>query len=262
MTRTAERFRSWAFPLISFFSVLILWEILGRLGVLDPLFFPVPTRIAGTFLSMLTDGEIQTNLSITLLRVFAGFVIGTIPGILLGLAMGVSEKLRLFIDPLVAATYPVPKLAIFPLLMIIFGIGESSKIAAIAIGCFFLVLINTMAGVQTISRVYFEVARNYGATTRQLLTRVILPASLPLIFTGIRLALGMSLIVVVSVEFVSANYGIGAMIWNAWETFEIEKLYVGILLCAVLGIIFTAALQQAEARLTPWSGHMAFRDRE
>jgi NitT/TauT family transport system permease protein len=133
---------------------------------------------------------------------------------------------------------------------------------AVAIGCFFLVLINAMAGVKNINKIYFEVAKNYGAKKRQLFSRVILPASLPLIFTGIRLALGTSLIIVVGVEFVSANYGIGALIWNGWETFEIEKLYVGIFLCAVLGILFTGILMWAEERITPWFGHMAHRDRE
>jgi NitT/TauT family transport system permease protein len=249
-------------PLVSLLGILLLWELCGRFGFLNPLFFPVPSLIAVAFFTMLADGEIQAHLSITLFRVFAGFLIGTIPGIAVGLLMGASEKIRLLLDPVVAAIYPIPKLAIFPLFMIIFGIGELSKIMAVAIGCFFLVLINAMAGVRNINRVYFEVAKNYGAKKRQLFTRVILPASLPLIFTGIRLALGTSLIVVVGVEFVSANYGIGALIWNAWETFEIEKLYVGIFLCAVLGILFTVILKWAEKRITPWFGHMAHQDQE
>jgi NitT/TauT family transport system permease protein len=249
-------------PLLSLTVILVVWEICGRLGFLNPLFFPVPTRIIAAGISMLLDGGMQANLSVTLFRVFAGFLIGTIPGILLGLLMGASERTRLLLDPVVAALYPIPKLAIFPLLMIIFGIGETSKIAAVAIGCFFLVLINSMAGVRNISRVYFEVAENYGASRWQLLTRIILPASLPLVFTGIRLALGTSLIVVVGVEFVSANYGIGAMIWNAWETFEIEKLYVGIFLCALLGLLFTVVLKKAEERITPWFGHQAYVDQE
>lgn len=249
-------------PVGSLAGILILWELCGRLGLLNHLFFPVPSLIAVAFCTMLADGEIQANLSITLMRVFAGFLIGTIPGIIIGLIMGASEKIRLLLDPIVAATYPIPKLAIFPLLMIIFGIGELSKVMAIAIGCFFLVLINSMAGVRNINKVYFEVAKNYGASKWQLFTRVILPASLPMVFTGIRLALGTSLIVVVGVEFVSANYGVGALIWNAWQTFEIEKLYVGILLCAALGILFTVALRRAEVWLTPWFGHMAHRDQE
>jgi NitT/TauT family transport system permease protein len=262
MTLNTERARYILLPLVSLFGILLVWELCGRSGFLNPLFFPVPSLIAVAFFTMLADGEIQANLSITLFRVFAGFLIGTIPGIAVGLLMGASEKIRLLLDPVVAAIYPIPKLAIFPLFMIIFGIGELSKIMAVAIGCFFLVLINAMAGVMNINRVYFEVAKNYGANKKQLFTRVILPASLPMIFTGIRLALGTSLIVVVGVEFVSANYGIGALIWNAWETFEIEKLYVGIFLCAVLGILFTVVLKCAEKRITPWFGHLAHRDQE
>jgi NitT/TauT family transport system permease protein len=262
MSMNTERVWYMLLPLVSLTGILLLWELCGRSGYLNPLFFPVPSLIAVAFFTMVADGEIQANLSITLFRVFAGFLIGTIPGIAVGLLMGASEKIRLLLDPVVAAIYPIPKLAIFPLFMIIFGIGELSKIMAVAIGCFFLVLINAMAGVRNINRVYFEVAKNYGANKRQLFSRVILPASLPMIFTGIRLALGTSLIVVVGVEFVSANYGIGALIWNAWETFEIEKLYVGIFLCAVLGILFTVVLKWAEVRITPWFGHMAHRDEE
>jgi NitT/TauT family transport system permease protein len=249
-------------PLASLAGILLLWELCGRLGFLNPLFFPVPSLIAQRFLAMLADGEIQTELSVTLMRVFAGFLLGTVAGLIVGLCMGASEKVRIILDPLIAATYPIPKLAIFPLLMIIFGIGELSKIMAIAIGCFFIVVINTMAGVRNINRVYFEVAQNYGASRIQVFSRVILPASLPMIFTGIRLALGMSLIIVVGVEFLSANHGIGAMIWYAWETFDIEKLYVGIFLCAILGILFTVVLKRAEEWLTPWFGHMAYRDEE
>ena len=249
-------------PVAFIAGILLVWEACGRAGLLNPLFFPVPSRIFMTFLSMVADGELQDNLSITLVRVFAGFLLGTVTGLFVGLCMGVSERVRLFIDPVIAATYPIPKLAIFPLLMIIFGIGELSKIMAIAIGCFFILVINTMAGVRNINRVYFEVAKNYGASRYKVFTRVVIPASLPMIFTGIRLALGMSLILVVGVEFLAANNGIGAMIWYAWETFDIQKLYVGIFVCAVLGIFFTVILKRAEKRITPWFGHMAHRDQE
>jgi NitT/TauT family transport system permease protein len=262
MTLNTDRISYVLLPLVSLFGILFLWELCGRLGLLNPLFFPVPSLIVLAFFQMLAEGEIQKNLTITLFRVFTGFMIGTIPGITIGLLMGASDKLRQLLDPIVAATYPIPKLAIFPLLMVIFGIGELSKIMAIAIGCFFLTLINAMAGVRNINKVYFEVAKNYGASRRQLFFRVMLPASLPMIFTGIRIALGMSLIVVVGVEFVSANYGIGALIWNAWQTFEIEKLYVGIFICAVLGILFTLALKKMEQYLIPWVGHLAYRAEE
>lgn len=240
------------------FGILLIWEILGRLGFLNSLFFPVPSLIFQEFITMLLEGEIQSNLSITLFRVFIGFLLGTLTGILVGMIMGASEKVRLLLDPVVAATYPIPKLAIFPLLMVIFGIGEFSKIMAIALGCFFLALINAMAGVRNINKVYFDVAKNYGASKKQMFLKVMLPASLPMIFTGIRLALGMSLLVVVGLEFVSANKGIGAMIWYAWETFEIEQLYVGIFICAILGILFTVILKKVEEYVVPWVGHMEY----
>jgi NitT/TauT family transport system permease protein len=262
MTLNSDRLYPVLLPLVSLTGVLLLWELCGRLGLINPLFFPVPSLIFLAFFGMLADGDIQSNLSITLFRVFVGFLIGTIPGITIGLLMGVSDKTRLFLDPIIAATYPIPKLAIFPLLMVIFGIGELSKIMAIAFGCFFITLINAMGGVRNINKVYFDVAKNYGASKTQLFTRVVLPASLPMIFTGIRVALGMSLIVVVGVEFVSANHGIGAMIWNAWQTFEIEKLYVGIFICAILGIVFTLVLKTVEKRTIPWVGQLAQRSEE
>jgi NitT/TauT family transport system permease protein len=239
-------------------GVLLIWEICGLLGFLNPLFFPVPSLIFRMFIIMLLNGEIWKNLSITLFRIFIGFLLGTFTGILIGMVMGASKKIRLLFDPIVAATYPIPKLAIFPLLIVLFGIGEVSIIMAIALGCFFLALINTMTGVRNINKVYFEMAKNYGASRSQVFRKVIIPASLPMIFTGIRLALGMSLLVVVAVEFVSANKGIGAMIWNSWETFEIEKLYVGIFICAILGIIFTMALKIVEERVVPWVGHTEY----
>ena len=258
MTLNTDRVYYLLLPLASLTGILLLWELCGRLGLLNPLFFPVPSLICIAFFDMLADGEIQANLSVTLLRVFVGFLIGTVSGLFVGLCMGASEKVRLFLDPVVAATYPIPKLAIFPLLMIIFGIGELSKIMAIAIGCFFIVVLNTMAGVRNINKVYFEVAKNYGASRIQVFSRVMLPASLPMIFTGIRLALGMSLIIVVGVEFLSANHGIGAMIWYAWETFDIEKLYVGIAICAALGLLFTLMLKKLEEYIIPWVGQLAY----
>ena len=241
-------------------GILLVWEVAGRIELLNPLFFPVPSLIIMKFFSMVKEGEIQTNLSITLLRIFAGFLIGAVSGLVIGLWMGTSEKVRILLDPVISATYPIPKLAIFPLLMVIFGIGELSKIMAIAIGCFFIVVLNTMMGVRNINKVYFEVAKNYGASRSKVFSRVVIPASLPMIFNGIRIALGMCLIIVVGVEFLSANHGIGAMIWYSWQTFDIEKLYVGIFICAILGIIFTVLLKLLEKRIMPWVGHMAHRD--
>jgi NitT/TauT family transport system permease protein len=224
--------------------IIILWEIVVRLGYVEPLFFPPPTLVLTTLIELLKTHEVQPHVFISLRRIFFGFLLGSIPGLILGLIMGWSREVRVFFDPLISATYPIPKIALLPLIMLIFGIGEMSKIVLIAIGCFFLVLINSMAGVMNINKIYFEVAENYGASKYQIFTKIVLKGSLPMIFTGLRLALGLSLILVVAAEMVSANQGLGAMIWLAWETLRTEKLYVGIITIAFLGLLFTSFLKK------------------
>ncbi len=239
-------------PILSPVLILALWEIAVRLGYLKPLFFPPPSLIFQTILRMVSNGELQQNLFPTMTRIFLGFILGAVPGLILGLSMGWSRKIRLFMDPVISALYPIPKIAILPLIMLLLGIGELSKISVVGIGSFFLVTINSMTGVRNINRIYFEVAKNYGAKRLRVFTKVVLPGSLPMIFAGMRLALGMSLLLVVAVEFSAANYGLGAMIWLAWETLRTEKLYVGIIICALLGLIFTSVLKRIERHFMPW----------
>jgi NitT/TauT family transport system permease protein len=239
-------------PIISPVIILALWEIAVRAGYLKPLFFPPPSLIFQTFLKLVNSGELQQNLYPSLVRIFWGFALGTVPGLIIGLSMGWSTRFRLFLDPIIAALYPVPKIAILPLIMLLLGIGELSKITVVGIGSFFLVTINAMTGVRNINRIYFEVAKNYGARRIKIFTKVVLPGSLPMIFAGMRLSLGMSLLLVVAVEFTTANFGLGAMIWLAWETLRTENLYVGVIICAILGIVFTSVLKRIERHFMPW----------
>jgi NitT/TauT family transport system permease protein len=232
--------------------ILLLWEIAVQLGFLKPLFFPPPSLIFQATLRLISSGELQRNLYPTLIRVFFGFAVGAIPGMMLGLSMGWSSKIRLFVDPFISALYPIPKIAILPLFMLVLGIGELSKVAVVGVGAFFLVLINSMAGVRNIDKIYFEVAENYGARKFKVFTKVVLPGSLPMIFAGMRLALGMSLLLVVAIEFIAANYGLGAMMWLAWETLRTENLYIGVIICALLGLIFTSLLEKVEKYFMPW----------
>jgi NitT/TauT family transport system permease protein len=232
--------------------LILFWEIAVRFDYIEPLFFPPPTVVSATLIKLLKNGELQPHVFISLRRMLFGFFMGAIPGLILGLIMGWSKKIRIFLDPLISATYPIPKIALLPLIMLIFGIGEMSKIVLIAIGCFFLVLINSMAGVMNINKIYFEVAKNYGASKYKIFTKVVIRGSLPLIFTGLRLALGLSLILVVAAEMVSANQGLGAMIWLAWETLRTENLYAGIIVIAFLGLSFTSILKHVERKLMPW----------
>src|SRR5207245_7563308 len=140
-----------------------------------------------------------------------------IPGVILGITMGLSRPVRAAVDPLVASTYPIPKSAILPLILLIFGLGEASKIVMVALGVFYPVVINTMGGVLQIQKIYLDVGRNFRANRWQTFRTIALPGALPSIMTGIKLGVGMGLILIAIAEMVGAKEGIGFMIWDAWQ---------------------------------------------
>ena len=233
-------------------ALLLIWQLMSWFKLLDARFIPSPLTIAEGGVALIRSGELWVHLRVSLVRLALGFLVGTLPGIAIGLLMGLSRWVRAALDPIVAATYPIPKIAILPLIMLFFGIGEASKVAIIAIAVVYLVLINTMVGVMTIEPIYFDVAKNFGAPWRKLFTRVIIPGALPMIFAGLRLSLGVSLIVIVSAEFVAAKSGIGYLIWTSWETLVIENMFVGIIVITVLGVVSTFLLKEVERALIPW----------
>jgi len=245
---TREQVVSLLSPLV----LLLIWEALVRTRVLDVRFFPAPSQVVGTLVSLLLSGELQQDVVVSLSRIGAGFLLGATAGIVVGLLMGVSRIIRAAVKPLVATIYPIPKIAILPLVMLIFGLGEPSKYVIVAIGVFFLVLLNTAAGVMNIEKIYLDVGRNYGARRSDLLLTIALPGALPLIFTGLRLAWGTALLLIVAAEFISAKSGIGYLIWNAWQTFAVEEMYVGLITISALGLVSFALFDLLERRLIPW----------
>jgi ABC-type nitrate/sulfonate/bicarbonate transport system permease component len=234
-------------------TVLILWEGLVRFGVLDDRFFPPPSEVLVLLVEMVLSGEILVHLAASLQRIILGFLLGAVPGIMLGLIMGWFKGARAFMDPIVATLYPIPKISILPLLLIIFGLGEASKIFVVAIAGFFIILITTAHGVMRIDHTLIQAAQNYGATGGKLFTRVILPASLPAIFTGLRLSLGVSLLVIVSAEIVASNRGLGYLIWMAWSTLTVKEMYVGLVVIGILGLLFTNGVEHLGKLLMPWA---------
>ncbi len=237
---------------VSPLAVLALWQLLSELRILDARYVPSPTDIAAAAWHLALSGELWTHIAATLYRLVLGFLIGSIPGILIGMLMGLSWVFRAAVDPIVSATYPVPKIAVLPLLMLVFGIGDASKVAVVAISVVYLTIINTMAGVLSIERTYFDVARNFKTPPLKLFFRLILPGSLPMIFAGLRISLGVSMIVVVSAEFVASNAGIGYLIWSSWETLLVENMFVGILVITILGFFSNLALREIERLCIPW----------
>ena len=233
-------------------ALLALWEITAQVGLLDTRFFPAPTSIASQFVELVQSGELLVNTWISLQRLFFGLLLGGIPALVLGLIMGLYRPIRAAIDPLIAATYPIPKSAVLPLILLIFGLGEMSKIVMVAIGVFFPVVINTTAGVLEIDKIYHDVSKNFGASRWQVFRTVALPGAMPLIMTGVKLGIGMGLILIAIAEMVGAKSGLGYMIWNAWQIFSVETMYVGILVISVLGVLFTVVLNELEQVIIPW----------
>jgi NitT/TauT family transport system permease protein len=231
---------------------LSAWEWGARAGEISALYFPAPSVIARTLVRLSANGTLVVHLKVTLARLLAGSVLGGSAGLVLGLLMGWSHRLRAVLDPLVAATHPIPKIAILPLVLILFGLGETSKVVVIAVAAFFPMLISAMAGVKQISPIHFEVAKNYGAGWWKVCTRVVVPGSLPMVLTGARLTLNIALVLTIAVELLTAQEGLGAMLWLARETLRTEELYAGLVVIAGLGVGFNALLQWASTRLTPW----------
>ena len=215
-------------------------------------FFPAPTSIIDTFLSLIKSGELLIDIKDTLGRVAVGLVFGCIPGLVLGVLMGLSRPIRAFFKPMVAALFPIPKIAILPLIMLIFGLGEMSKYVSVAIGVVFLVLINTMAGVMNIDKIYLDVGKNFGANRWQFFRTIAIPGAMPAIFTGFQLSLGVALIVIVATEFVGAKTGIGYLIWQSWQTFSVEAMYCGLVVCAFLGFLAQLLLDTLQRFVIPW----------
>ncbi len=279
--RTYERSLAVAFPLV----LLAGWQLVVGAEILSPTWFPPPTRIVRALWELATgfdeftgtslfgrpweiparlaedglkDGAAaftaESHLFATLMRVFAGFAIGAVPGVLLGMVMGVSRTVRAMVDATLSAFYVLPKIAIFPIMMLVFPnpFGEGPKIAVVAISAFFLVAINTMVGVRDIEPVYLEAGRNYGATGRRMFRHVIIPAALPVIFGGLRIALGTALIVIIAIEFVRSRTGVGYLTFYYWEILSPDKMYAGLVVVMILGVGLTTGLKALERVVMPW----------
>ena len=244
----SELFIAIASPLL----ILLVWEIVVRIHLLDARFFPAPLSVIGELILLAQSGQLFIDIGWTLLRVVIGTLLGTILGVVLGIFLGLSPMVRAFVQPAISALYPVPKIALFPLVMLIFGIGEASKWAIVAVAVFFQVFYSTLAGVVNIDRIYLDVASNFKATRWQTFYSVAIPGALPFIFTGFQLGLGMALIVVVIAENFGTQVGVGFLIWRSWQIFEVRDMYVGLIVVALMGYCFQLLLQRLQKAIIPW----------
>jgi NitT/TauT family transport system permease protein len=237
--------------------LIALWELGSAIGLIDPQFFPSPSNVAQQAWTAVVRHhllrDIGAALGATLLRLGWGFLIGAVVGLVLGLLMGTSRIARFGLAPLVTATYPMPKVALLPLLLVLLGIGEASKIAMVALGVFFMVALNTLNGVMFSSPLYRDVARAFSFPRTLYYRYVVIPGAMPSIINGIKLGIGQALILVVSVEFISSNNGLGYFIWNAWQILNIPRMFVGLALVLVLGAAAAWIGTFLERTFVPWT---------
>ena len=227
------------------------WEVASRMAWISPILFPPPSQVVMHFPAMWHD-DLATSVAATLIRYVTALMLGATAGIISGLLIGSSESLRSVVDPFIASIYPVPKIILFPLLIVIFGVSDFSKVIAIALSVFFPTLINSAAGARQISPAHFEVVQSYGGNTWDRFRHVILPGSLPMVLTGFRIAANMGLTVTVSIEFAVEARGIGSVLWMAWQTMRTEELYAGVVIISLIGITVNASVQWVLRTLTPW----------
>ncbi|MGF9714011.1 ABC transporter permease [Paenibacillus naphthalenovorans] len=239
-------------PVLGITFIVAVWEIIGRSGLISPLFLPSPTSILSAAWEMIVKGELHPNILASLYRIILGYLLGGSIGIIVGLLLGFSKWAESVGTPILFSFYPIPKIALLPLIILWLGIGELPKVTMIALGVFFPVVINTYSGVKNVDSTLIKAAVTFGSNHLNVVRKVILPGSLPVIFAGLKLAAGTSLLLLVAAEMIAAKEGIGAMILHYGNLMITTKLMVGVVLLSVIGLIFNRTLDFLERKCLPW----------
>ena len=250
MTHWQKTYPAWiSFAAIAF--LLAVWEIICSTGLISSLFLPAPSAILTALGKLITSGEISRSLTASLYRILLGFALGSIIGLLVGLVTGTSALMDRIGTPIVNALYPIPKIALLPLFILWLGIGELSKVTIIALGVFFPVAMNTYSGVKNVDSLLIKVAVSFNASWWLTMKSVVLPSALPVIFAGLRLAAGTSLLLLVAAEMIAAQEGIGALILHYGDLMITDRLMAGVIVLSLLGLIFNLGLQWLEHKIVP-----------
>lgn len=250
--RFLERRELRAARALSLVGLVLLWELLARIGWVPRLFLPAPSDVVGEAVEMVATGELFVHLGASLLRLLWGFGIGALAGVAVGVAVGFWNLAEAVGTPVIAATFPIPKIALLPLLILWLGIGEPSKVAVIALGVFFPMAINTFTGVRHADPVLVKAAVSFGAGRWSVIRKVMLPSALPMIFAGLKLGAGTALLLLVAAEMIAVESGVGFLILYAGNLMATTKLMVGIVVLSLLGISAHACLNWLERLVIPW----------
>jgi NitT/TauT family transport system permease protein len=233
-------------------GLLALWQACASLGWVSTAFASSPLLIGRALAALIASGELWGHLAASLQRLAIGWAIGTVTGLAFGVALGLFTLARSPGMAVVSALFPVPKIALVPLFIIWFGIGEGSKIVTLAFGVFFPTVVNTMAGVDGVPRGLIRMAQSFGVPYRAILTKIVLPGAMPAILSGFRITTSTAIILLVAAEMIGADKGIGAFVLQAGNLYDTDNLLAGIVVLSAIGLVVSAVLGWIERRVLAW----------
>jgi ABC-type nitrate/sulfonate/bicarbonate transport system permease component len=241
-------------PALTIVAVVVAWEALVRLRGIAPIYLPAPSSVFVYLSRMIADGSMPYHLGITLLRIFVGFALAAVCGIVLGVLMGMSRTVARVADVWIAALYPLPKISLIPLLIIWVGTGEAYKIVISAISAFFPIVISTYSGIRQTDRGLIKAAKDLGANARQIQLKVVIPGAIPSIFAGLHLGMGIAIILVVAAEMIggSSQGGMGWLLISSGQVMETEKVFASLIVLAVVGAVVIKLQQWIDRKVAPW----------
>lgn len=239
-------------PSIAIAIFLGIWEAAPRLGLVDKVFLPPFSQVVSAFFSLAGNGQLQEHVTASLTRALAGFFVAIVIAIPLGIAIAWYRPVSDFLNPILELFRNTAALALLPVFVLILGIGEESKIALVIYACTFPILLNTISGVRSVDPLLVKSASSLGFSSIRLFQKVVLPAAVPTIFTGIRMAAASSILVLIAAEMVGAKAGLGYLITASQLNFQIPDMYAGIVAISLLGLTINAVLILIERRLSRW----------
>jgi NitT/TauT family transport system permease protein len=247
-TTEAGRYSGW----LALSLVIALWQLAGSLKLVNPLFLPTPVAILRAVYQLALSGSLWQHLSHSLIRIGTGWILGTAIGIIVGFGIGLSNLARSVGITFISALFPIPKIALLPLLILWLGIGEEPKIATIALGVFFSTAISVYSGVDAVPRNLIRMAQSFNVPFHAIVRRVIWPGALPSILAGFRITASIALLLVVSAEMIGAEYGIGAFVLQAGNLMQTDQLLAGVVILSLLGLAVGWLINRLETRLLHW----------
>jgi len=237
---------------VTLLGLVAAWQLADSFGAISTLFLPAPANIAVALYRLTVSGELWKHLSASLARLAIGWTVGTVFGIGLGLCVGLSSLLRSPGMAVVSALFPIPKIALVPLFIIWFGIGEGSKIATLAFGVFFPTVIATAGAVDNVPRSLIRMAQSFSLSRAAIVSKVVLPAALPAILNSFRVTSSIAIVLLVAAEMIGAERGIGAFVLSAGNLYDTDNLLAGIVVLSLLGLAVSWLIGCAERLLLAW----------